>query len=67
MPSLWPTTKKTKKTRRSASRSSRRRGGGTSSLTALWRRVAGPRSRARGKKKPGLLSRAARVLTCGRR
>ncbi|PAN41526.1 hypothetical protein GQ55_8G049200 [Panicum hallii var. hallii] len=63
MPSLWPTKKGKKKTRRSASRSRRR--GGASSLSSLWRRVVGPRRKTRGK--PGLLSRAARVLSCGRR
>ncbi|NP_001315064.1 uncharacterized protein LOC100275309 [Zea mays] len=77
MPSLWPTRKK--RARGSAVRSwSRRRGSkkssSSSSLGALWRRMVGPRrgtrtrtrTRARGKK-PGLLSRAARVLSCGRR
>ncbi|KAG2556242.1 hypothetical protein PVAP13_8NG205700 [Panicum virgatum] len=64
MPTMWPAKKGKKKARRSASRSSRR-GGGASSLSSLWRRVVGPRRKTRGK--PGLLSRAARVLSCGRR
>ncbi|KAG2560681.1 hypothetical protein PVAP13_8KG077600 [Panicum virgatum] len=68
MPTMWPTAnkgKKKKKTRRSASSRSRRGSGGASSLSSLWRRVVGPRRKTRGK--PGLLSRAARVLSCGRR
>jgi hypothetical protein len=70
MPSLWPTKKKP--ARGSAARSwSRRRGSkkksSSSSLSALWRRMVGPRRGTTRGKKPGLLSRAARVLSFGRR
>ncbi|KXG27916.1 uncharacterized protein LOC110435794 [Sorghum bicolor] len=79
MPSLWPTKKKRAARGSPAARRpwSRRRGSKkkkSSSLGALWRRMVGPRrgttrtrTRTRGKKPAGMLSRAARVLSCGRR
>ncbi|KAG0529050.1 hypothetical protein BDA96_05G065100 [Sorghum bicolor] len=80
MPSLWPTKKKRAARGSPAARRpwSRRRGSkkkkSSSSLGALWRRMVGPRrgttrtrTRTRGKKPAGMLSRAARVLSCGRR
>lgn len=68
MPSLWPTTRKR---RTGTAVRTRRRG---TSLRGLWRRVVGPVTRPRARTRPrthhskaGLLSRAARVLSCTRR